>query len=119
MAIQPEDTMSPSPANEKLPHDNNDDEVTRMGYAAEIPRKFNLLSLFAIGYEICLSPIALVVGMGVSLGSGGQTTLIWGQLIMYFMVLCVSISLAELASAYPNAGGQYYWAAMLAPKSVR
>lgn len=35
------------------------------------------------------------------------------------MAFCVAVSLAELASAYPNAGGQYYWAAVLAPKPIR
>jgi choline transport protein len=29
---------------------------------------------------------------------------------------CVGISLSELASALPNAGGQYFWANELAPK---
>jgi len=29
---------------------------------------------------------------------------------------CVGISLSELASALPNAGGQYYWASELAPR---
>ncbi|KAJ5805085.1 hypothetical protein N7474_010972 [Penicillium riverlandense] len=111
--------ISPPPVDEKIPLDNDDEELTRMGYAAEIPRKFTVFSLFAIGYEICVSPIALIVSLGVSMGSGGQATLIWGQFLIYFMAFCVAVSLAELASAYPNAGGQYYWAAMLAPKSIR
>jgi len=29
---------------------------------------------------------------------------------------CVGVSLSELASALPNAGGQYYWASELAPR---
>ncbi|CAK7235992.1 mitochondrial aldehyde dehydrogenase [Sporothrix bragantina] len=104
---------------EKAMANKDEDDVNRMGYTAEIPRKFTLLSLFAIGYEICVAPVALMVSLSVSIGSGGPATLVWGQLIIYFMALCIVISLAELASAYPNAGGQYYWAAMLAPKPIR
>jgi choline transport protein len=37
--------------------------------------------------------------------------------LIYFVVFCVAVSLAELASAFPNAGGQYYWVARLAPQS--
>lgn len=29
---------------------------------------------------------------------------------------CVGVTLSELASAMPNAGGQYFWASELAPK---
>ncbi|OJJ42089.1 hypothetical protein ASPZODRAFT_137507, partial [Penicilliopsis zonata CBS 506.65] len=106
--------------NEKQPEKPSDsDDVVAMGYAAEVPRKFTLLTLFGIGYEICVSPVALIVSLGLSIGSGGQATLVWGQFLIYLVAFCVAASLAELASAYPNAGGQYYWAAMLAPPPVR
>lgn len=32
-------------------------------------------------------------------------------------MFCVAFSLAQLTSAFPNAGDQYYWAARLTPKS--
>jgi choline transport protein len=97
----------------------DDEDILQMGYTAELPRKLNLFTLFSIGYEICLSPIALCLSLGVVLGSGGPALMVWGQWLIYFMALCVATSLAELASAYPNAGGQYYWAAVLAPQSSR
>ncbi|KAK4937035.1 hypothetical protein LTR10_022221 [Elasticomyces elasticus] len=97
----------------------DDQEVERMGYVAELHRPFTLLSVLAIGYEICSAPTALVISFSVIVGSGGPAMFIWGQWIIYLMAACVAVSLSELASAYPNAGGQYYWAAMLAPKSYR
>lgn len=30
--------------------------------------------------------------------------------------ICVGVTLSELVSAMPNAGGQYFWANELAPK---
>jgi len=35
---------------------------------------------------------------------------------MALIAACIAVSLGELASAYPNSGGQYYWTARLAPK---
>ena len=35
---------------------------------------------------------------------------------MALIATCIAVSLGELASAYPNSGGQYYWTARLAPK---
>ncbi|OJJ45168.1 hypothetical protein ASPZODRAFT_153440 [Penicilliopsis zonata CBS 506.65] len=95
------------------------DPAPGMGDIEELPRNFGLLSVFAIGYSICAAPCALLLSLGVIIGSGGQAVLLWGQLLVYFVSLCIAASLAELASAYPNAGGQYYWAAVLAPKSCR
>lgn len=38
---------------------------------------------------------------------------------MPFVVLCCGISLAELASAFPHSGGQYFWVSQLAPKMIK
>ncbi|RAH68334.1 amino acid transporter [Aspergillus aculeatinus CBS 121060] len=96
---------------------NDASDPSVIGSVVDIPRKFNLLSVFAIGYSICTAPSALILSLGVIIGSGGQTTLIWGQVAIYLVSLCMACCLAELSSAYPSAGGQYYWAAVLAPKS--
>ncbi|PYH81272.1 hypothetical protein BO82DRAFT_415930 [Aspergillus uvarum CBS 121591] len=98
---------------------NNTDaaDPSVIGSIVDIPRQFNLLSVFAIGYSICTAPSALILSLGVIIGSGGQATLIWGQVAIYLVSLCMAFCLAELSSAYPSAGGQYYWAAVLAPKS--
>src|SRR5271156_4890581 len=49
-------------------------------------------------------------------GSGGPVLLIYGFLFMALIAAFIAVSLGELASAYPNSGGQYYWTARLAPK---
>ncbi|GAA5918866.1 hypothetical protein JCM6882_002442 [Rhodosporidiobolus microsporus] len=41
------------------------------------------------------------------------------SMLMGLIILCVGLSLSELASVYPHAGGQYVYAAMLAPPSSR
>lgn len=44
--------------------------------------------------------------------------IIWGLVIMLIVNLAIGVALGELASAIPNAGGQYYWVSVLAPKRV-
>jgi len=44
--------------------------------------------------------------------------MIWGWVGVCVVSLAVAYSLAEMCSAYPVAGGQYSWVAILAPKSV-
>jgi choline transport protein len=95
----------------------DDTNATYTGYVEELPRSFGVLSVFGIGYSICSAPTAMILSFGLIVGSGGQSVFIWGQILIYFVAICVAVSLAELASAFPNAGGQYYWAARLAPKS--
>lgn len=50
---------------------------------------------------------------------GGPVALCWGWIFVSVGIACEACSLAELASAWPSAGGQYVWAAELAPQCVR
>lgn len=98
----------------------DDLDVTEMGYVVELQdRPFSVLNIFAIGFTICNSAIAVIVSLATGMGSGGPITYVYSQLFIYVMSLCVAVSLGELASAYPNAGGQYYFAAQLAPANIR
>jgi choline transport protein len=45
---------------------------------------------------------------GLSIASGGSVTLIYGILIIFVLVGSSAASLAEIASVYPTAGGQYH-----------
>jgi amino acid transporter len=42
-----------------------------------------------------------------------------GWPIVGILVILVGLSMAEVCSSYPTAGGLYYWAAKLAPQSDR
>ena len=45
-------------------------------------------------------------------------TLIYGIFVTTFIYLCISLVLAELASVYPTAGGQYHFTSILAPEGI-
>jgi choline transport protein len=84
----------------------DDAEFAGMGYVVELEdRPFNILNIFAIGFTICNSAIAVIAGLATGIGSGGPITYIWAQIFMYIMSFCVAVSLGELASALPNADG--------------
>lgn len=47
--------------------------------------------------------------------SGGPAGLIYGFLLAWFGKLSVFITMGELSSMIPTAGGQYHWVNILAP----
>ena len=57
--------------------------------------------------------------LAASLGGGGPVVFVWGLVLNGFMAMSVACSLAELSSAMPHSGGQYYWASQLAPSHLR
>lgn len=98
----------------------DDLDIAGMGYVVELQdRPFTVFNIFAVGFTICNSAIAVIASLYTGLGNGGPITYIYAQIWIYLMSFCVAVSLGELASAYPNAGGQYYWASQLAPQNIR
>lgn len=57
-----------------------------------------------------------LVGFGPSLAAGGPSSLFWGWVVTTPFVICISLSLAEMYSAYPLNGGIYSWGYLLSNK---
>ena len=51
--------------------------------------------------------------------NGGPAGLIYGFIAVWVGTIYLFVTLGEVASMAPTAGGQYYWVALLAPKSCR
>jgi amino acid transporter len=96
--------------------ENDDDHLAVLGYTAELPRQLSTVSLFGMAFVTLNTWSVLSATLSLSLGSGGPATAVWGILIVGFCNLCLAASLAEFLSAYPTAGGQYFWVAVIAPK---
>ncbi|CAG9952963.1 unnamed protein product [Clonostachys rosea f. rosea IK726] len=107
--------MRPNRSDEDL--DRDDAQLGASGYKREMPRQFSLVSLLALSYAlICTwNGFASAIGGGLSQGSSSGT--IFMLLPAAAMILVVSLGMAELTSAFPVAGGQYYWAFVLSPPS--
>ena len=72
-------------------------------------------SNFAISFTIISILSGCLTVYCYGLLHGGPPVMIWGWLLVGAMVIFAGLSMAEICSAYPTAGGLYYWSAKLAP----
>lgn len=84
-----------------------------LGYAQELFREMGGFSNFAISFTIISILTGGVSTFGFGLLYGGPLAASVGWPIVALFVTLVGLSMAELASAYPTAGGLYYWASKL------
>ncbi len=85
----------------------------RMGYAQELLRGMGGFQNFAISFTIISILAGCLTSYAVGMEHGGPSSIIWGWLLVGLMSTIISLSMAEIASAYPTAGGLYYWASKL------
>ncbi|MGE5140840.1 MAG: amino acid permease [Rudaea sp.] len=87
-----------------------------LGYAQQLFREMGGFSNFAISFSIIsiLTGAILLYGYGLKFAGPVINTVGWP--LVSFFVLCIAASMAEIASAYPTAGGLYYWAYRLGGK---
>ncbi|KAE8836158.1 hypothetical protein HRS9139_04256 [Pyrenophora teres f. teres] len=109
--------MESSPVEKKVLDDSNsdDDVLAQLGYTQELKRSFGLLGMVGFSFSIVTSWTALSGVLIIGVESGGPPVMIWGWLCACLVTLAIAYSMAEMCSAYPVAGGQYSWVAILAP----
>src|SRR3954447_25434925 len=92
-------------------------DLHKLGYAQELYRSMGDFSNFAISFSIIsiLTGAVILYNYGLALGGPGAVGIGW-PLVTVFTLL-IAASMAELASAYPTAGGLYYWASRLRNKN--
>ncbi len=85
-------------------------DLHRLGYAQQLFREMGGFSNFAISFSIIsiLTGAILLFGYGLKFAGPVINTIGWPVVSLF--TLCVAASMAELASAYPTAGGLYFWA---------
>ncbi|KAF2098757.1 amino acid transporter [Rhizodiscina lignyota] len=76
------------------------------------------LTLLAICFNICNSWPGLAGSVQIALLQGGPATLLYGMIISASLYISIALTMAELASVYPTAGGQYHFVSILTPKSL-
>ena len=86
------------------------EDLRKLGYAQQLYREMGGFSNFAISFSIIsvLTGAVLLFGYGLKLGGPIVNTVGWP--LVSLMTLAVAASMAELSSAYPTAGGLYFWA---------
>src|ERR671935_2425725 len=83
-------------------------ELARLGYAQQLFREMGGFSNFAISFSIIsvLTGAVLLYGYGLKLAGPIVNSIGWPVVSLF--TLAVAASMAELASAYPTAGGLYF-----------
>ncbi|KAL2054882.1 hypothetical protein ABVK25_004704 [Lepraria finkii] len=90
--------------------------LAQMGYTQDLKRNYTWFSLLGVGFSLTNSWWGISAALITGISSGGPIQIVYGLIFFALISTCVGISLSELASALPNAGGQYFWANELAPK---
>jgi amino acid transporter len=85
-------------------------DLERLGYAQQLFREMGGFSNFAISFSIISVLTGAVLLYGYGLKFAGPIVNSVGWPVVSVFTLCVAASMAELASAYPTAGGLYFWA---------
>ncbi|KAI0145490.1 amino acid permease [Xylariaceae sp. FL1272] len=90
--------------------------LAHMGHTQELKRSFSTVSMLGLAFAILNTWTALAASISLALPSGGPSAVIWGLVVAGICNMCLAASLAEFLSAYPTAGGQYHWAAIITPQ---
>jgi amino acid transporter len=88
-----------------------------LGYAQELLRTMGGFSNFAISFSIISILTGAVILYDYGLAWAGKAAVSLGWPLITIFVLLIAASMAELASAYPTAGGLYYWASKMKNKN--
>ncbi|MEO8381475.1 MAG: amino acid permease [Acidobacteriota bacterium] len=95
-------------------HESDDERYLRsLGYAQQLFREMGGFSNFAISFSIISILTGAVLLYGYGLKFAGPIVNSVGWPLVSVFTLAVAASMAEIASAYPTAGGLYYWAQRL------
>jgi amino acid transporter len=87
--------------------------LAELGYAQELKRGWSGFSNFAISFSIISVLAGCFTTYGQAFNNGGPIAISIAWPVISLLILCVAFSMSELASAFPTAGGIYYWASKL------
>src|SRR4051795_4533918 len=94
--------------------DRRDEEtLADLGYKQELQRAWSGFTNFAISFTIISVLAGTFTTTQVAWNAGGPMAVSIGWPVLCVLVLLVAVSMAELTSAFPTAGGPYWWAAKL------
>lgn len=96
----------------------NEDEKTlaRMGYKQELARRMGGFSNFAISFSIICILAGCLTSFHVGFMAVGGAAIGIGWPVACLFSLAVAMTMGQVASAFPTAGGLYHWASILGGK---
>ena len=99
-------SVSPSPSyDDKSSVDVDAMKLAEMGYSQDMKRRFSLWSVLGVGFSLTNSWFGISASLVTGINSGGPLLIVYGIIIVAIVSAFVGITLSELVSAIPNAGG--------------
>src|SRR5262245_52920141 len=93
---------------------NRDEQrLAELGYKQSLNRAWSGFSNFAISFTIISILAGCFTTYGQAWNNGGPIAISWGWPLISIPILIIGFCMSELVSAYPTAGGIYWWAATL------
>jgi amino acid transporter len=103
--MHPSTPNAPVSSDERLLHE--------LGYRQELSRRMSGFSNFAISFSIICILAGGITSFHVGLCSAGGASLGLGWPLACLFSLAVAATMAQVASAFPTAGGLYHWGSIL------
>lgn len=88
-------------------------ELHDLGYAQELARRMSGFSNFAISFSIICILAGGITAFGAGFSAMGGASIGIGWLVGGLFAMIVALSMGQIASAYPTAGGLYHWGSIL------
>jgi amino acid transporter len=90
--------------------DQDERQLAELGYKQELRRAWSSFTNFAISFTIISVLAGTFTNFSFGWSNGGPATVAIGWPVICAFVLLVAVSMSELTSAFPTAGGPYWWA---------
>jgi len=97
--------------------DDDARDLANLGYTQQLFREMGGFSNFAVSFSIISILTGAVLLFGYGLKFAGPIANSVGWPVVSLLTMTVAMSMAEIASAYPTAGGLYFWAFRLGGRS--
>ena len=94
-------------------HDLDEQRLAELGYKQELDRSWSGFQNFAISFTIISILAGCFTTYGQAWNNGGPIAISWGWPLISIPILIIGFCMSELVSAYPTAGGIYWWASKL------
>ena len=91
----------------------DEQQLAELGYKQELTRAWSGFTNFAISFTIISVLAGTFTTFFQAWNGGGPLAISIGWPVICGFVLLVAVSMSELTSAFPTAGGPYWWAARL------
>jgi amino acid transporter len=94
-------------------HDADEKRLAELGYKQELNRAWSGFQNFGISFTIISVLAGCFTTYYFAWNNGGPIAISIGWPVLSAFILLIAFSMAELVSAFPTAGGIYWWASKL------